>query len=289
MAKYGFDSSRVHWKVNLSSRIVHGIGFAWMFLAGLLLVGSPVKAEPRTLYKPGDIENARENIRRYDWAKAIVRGWEKSAKFALGKDRGFFVEFIPELTPGSFRGQNCPACVGDKSLMGERAGLFSWSVGTSEIVTCKRCGTVFPNDAYPETGILECPRMGQTFTYYQTPVERGLGSDATGKQRAQYALKWLGDRPTMTSFSGMVRMGKVRWAWGQALILAKLYAVTGQAGYAERVAWILDRFAQVFPKYLYHSYDGSYADWPPARVAASMGDESTPRGGRFPPNAVRHA
>jgi len=130
------------------------------------------------------------------------------------KDRGFFAEFIPELTPGSFYGQNCPACVGDKSLMGEGKGLFSWSLKEPDVVRCRRCGAVFPNEAYPETGVLECPRMGQMFTYYQTPEERGLGSDATGKEREKYSLKWLGDRPTMTSFSGMVRMGKVSWGSG---------------------------------------------------------------------------
>jgi hypothetical protein len=276
-------------KGKMPRRVLYRFAVVWMLLAGFWVFSSCVHDQPRTLYRARDIENARANVKRYDWAKAIVRGWEKSVKFAMKKERQFFMDFIPELTPGSFYGQNCPACVGDKSLMGEAAGLFSWSITSPDVVRCKRCGTVFPNDAYPETGGLECPLMGQTFTYYQSPEERALGPDATGKQRAGYALKWLGDRPTMTSFSGMVRMGKIRWAWGQCLILAKLYSVTGEVAYAERVAWILDRFAQVFPKYLYHSYDGSYADWLPARVAASMGDEATSRGGRFPPDAIRHA
>jgi hypothetical protein len=74
------------------------VGLAWLFLT--VVASSYAFAQPRTLYKPGDIENARENIKEFDWAKAIVRGWEKSAKFALGKDREFFVAFIPELTPG---------------------------------------------------------------------------------------------------------------------------------------------------------------------------------------------
>jgi hypothetical protein len=72
---------------------------------GFWAIGSYAIAQPRTLYKQGDIENARENIQQYDWAKGIVRGWQKMAKFAMCKDRGFFVEFIPELTPGSFYGQ----------------------------------------------------------------------------------------------------------------------------------------------------------------------------------------
>jgi hypothetical protein len=129
--------------------------------------------------------------------------------------------------------------------------------------------------------------MGQTFTYYETPEER-----AHPEARSEHALKWLGDRPTMTSFSGLIRFCKVGWAYGQALTLAKLYAVTGELAYAERVVWILDRIARVYPNYLYHSYDGSVADWPPAEVAANMGEQERtdgPRGGRFPPDAVRHA
>lgn len=249
--------------------------------AVLLLVGGVARAEPRTLYKLQDVENARRNLERYGWAQRIVDAWKRSVAFALEQDREFFDELIPDLTPGSYYGQNCPACVGKQSVMGE-SGVFQWSVSASDEITCRRCGTVYPNDEYRETGTLDCPRMGQTFTYYETPDER-----ADPERRAEHALKWLGKRPTMTSFSGMIRYAKVKWAWGQALTLAKLYAVTGEIAYAERAAWILDRFARVFPGYLYHSYDGSYADWPPADVAANMGEHGG--GGRLPTEAVRHA
>ena len=246
----------------------------------LLLNCSVVFPQPRTLYKPQDIENARNNIERYAWAQGLVSGWESRAKFVMQQDREFFEDLIPELTPGCFYGQNCPACVGDKSEMG--GGAFRWSLSAPEQVKCSYCGTVYPNDECPETGVLDCPQMGQTFTYYQTPEEI-----ADPAQRAKHALKWLGTRPVMTSFSGMIRHGKVRWAWGQVLPLAKLYAVTGEVAYAERVAWILDRLARVYPNYLYHSYDGSIADLPPAEVAANMGEHGG--GGRFAPDAIRNA
>lgn len=254
----------------------------------LLLACAPSQAQPRTLYKPGDIENARRNVERYAWAQAIVTGWERNVQFALEQDRDFFVQLIPELTPGTAYGQNCPACVGDKSLEGE-SSLFSWSIAAPEQVTCRRCGAVFPNDAYPETGVLECPRMGQTVTYYQPPAERALGADATPEQRREKALRGLSQVPQMTSLSGLIRLHKAQWAWGQLASLAKLYALTQDVRYAERVAWILDRFAEVYPDYLYHSYEGSIADWPPAEVAANMGDPATPAGGRFPPDAIRNA
>lgn len=242
-------------------------------------------AQPRTLYKPRDIENARQNLERYGWAQKIVTGWKNRVAFAMQQDRAFFEAFIPELTPGTHYGQNCPHCVGKQSLMGN--GRFRWSINAPDQLRCRACGTVYPNEDYPETGVLACPRMGQTFTYYQTPEEL-----AYPEERGRYAFKWLGNRPTMTSFSGHIRYRKVSWAWGQGLTLAKLYAVTGEIVYAERAVWILDRFARVFPNYLYHSYDGSVADWPPAEVAANMGEQEAgggPRGGRFPRDAIRHA
>ena len=239
----------------------------------------------KSAYKPGDIENARQNLSRYSWAQEIVNSWAQSVAFAMQQDRAFFDTMIPELTPGTHYGQNCPNCVGKQSLMG--GGLFDWHIDSPDEITCRACGAVYPNAQYPETGVLVCPRMGQQFTYYETPEEV-----ADPENRAKHALKWLGDRPTMTSFSGHIRDRKVGWARSQALTLAKLYAVTGEIGYAERAMWILDRIARVFPNYLYHSYDGSVADWPPAEVAANMGKEEAeggPRGGRFPKDAICHA
>ncbi len=253
----------------------------------LLLSRGPSFADgPRTLYRAEDIENARENVERYEWARSIVAGWERGAEFALEQDREFFEELIPELTPGMLYGQTCPACVSPTLRRGERN--IRWSVRDPDIVTCRDCDTVYPNEDYPETGILECPRMGQTFTYYQTPEERALGPDATVEERREHALLGISNRYLNLSMAGYIRFCRAQWAWRQVLNLARMYALTEDVAYAERVFWILDRFAQVFPNYLYQSYDGSYADWPPAEVAANMGDPSTPRGGRFPPDAIRH-
>lgn len=242
---------------------------------------SIVVAAPKTLYKPEDIETARGNMQEHEWAKRIVGSWEHRCEYVLQQDREFVENFIPELTPGTFYGQNCPACVGEKSVMG--GGGFRWSLSDPDHVRCRYCGTVYPNEEYPETGVLKCPKMGQTFTYYQTPGER-----QHPESRREYAFTWLGDRPQMTSFTGMVRAGKVRWAYNQVLPLAKAYAVTEDVKYAERAAWILDRFARVYPNYLYHSYDTSIADCPPAEAARIMG-ETQHRGGTFPPETVKNA
>ena len=265
------------------------VGIRCVFFLSLLiplLSCRAAVARPRTLYKPHDIENAQRNFEQYPWAQAIVHGWQGDVEFALQQNRGFFEELIPESTLGNLSGQYCPVCVCPVRRGG---GSLNWRVTEPDRLTCRECGTVYPNDAYPETGILEAPRMGQTFTFYQTPEERALGPDATPEQRAEHAFWWLGDRPQATSFSGLIRAHRAMWAIGQARRLAKVYAVTGNIACAERAAWILDRFSRVYPNYLWRCYDGSIADLPPAEVAANMGDPATPRGGRFAPEAILHA
>ena len=68
---------------------------------------------------------ARENVKRHAWAREIVAGWERRAAYAVQQDQAFFERMIPALTPWPEYGQNCPACVGRLSSMGE-TGLYEW-------------------------------------------------------------------------------------------------------------------------------------------------------------------
>ena len=247
----------------------------------LLLLPTIAHAEPRTLYKAADIANARENVARYDWAKSLVEGWKRSVRLVMEKDRSFVDEMIPELTLWPTYGQNCPVCVGEKSSMGE-CGIYRWNVAEPDRIVCKYCGAVYPNDDYPETGKLVCPTMGQTFTYYETDEERAHPDDTSGK----YAFRWV-RWPVHSSFSGVIRTYKASYVVDRVLPLAKLYAITGDVQYAERAAWIMDRLARVYPNYLFHSYNGTYADCPPAEAAKELGNN--PRGGKFPKEVIRNA
>jgi len=233
-----------------------------------------VHADTCTLYKPHNIANARENIKRYKWAKDIMEGWKRSVQYAMQQDKEFFEEMIPALTPWPSYGQNCPVCVGRLSSMGE-CGIYKWSIREPDKLTCKYCGTTYPNPEYPETGSMTAPKMGQTFNFYLTEEERAHPEDKSGR----YAFRWVG-WPVHTSWSGMIRARKAGWCIGRILTLAKLYAVTGEVEYAEHAVWIIDRMARVYPNWLYHSYDGTYADCPPGEAAAEMG--RNPRAGKFP-------
>lgn len=240
----------------------------------LASLGGGADAAPKTLYKARHVANARENAQRYPWAKAVVERWQRGVAEAMQRDRAFLERMIPELTPWPEYGQNCPACVGRLSAMGE-TGLYDWSVREPEKLTCGYCKTVYPNARYPETGAMTAPKMGQTFSFYLTDEERAHPEDRSGR----HAFRWTG-WPVHTSWSGVLRAQQSGWAVGQILPLAKLYAVTGEVKYAERAAWIMERLARVYPGWLFHSYDGTYADCPPAEAALELG--RNPRGGKFP-------
>lgn len=250
-------------------------------LSFVLLFPGFTWAEPCTLYKVGDIANAKKNVAAHAWARRIVEGWKRHVQLVMKKDRDFVEEMISELTPWPTYGQNCPGCVGKKSSMGE-CGLYRWNVREPEKLVCRYCGTVYPNPKHRETGKLVCSRMGQTFTYYETDAERAHPEDRSGK----HAYRWA-SWPVHTSFSGLIRTYKAGYVIDRVLPLAKLYAITGEVRYAERAAWIMDRFARVYPNYLFHSYDGTYADCPPAEAAQELG--RNPRGGKFAKELIVNA
>lgn len=236
--------------------------------AAIMLQSLPqVVAEPQTLYKPRNIEIARENIERYDWAKSRLEGYRSSVREVMAHDRAWLEALVPALTPGPPYGQICPNCVGEKCSMGE-TGVFRWSVDSPDQITCRYCGTVYPNADFPETGSVTAERMGQTFTFYVPPEEAEHPEDDTGK----YAYRWA-SWPVHVSFSGLIRYQRAGWVAAQPIRLAKVYALTGEVEYAERCAWALDALARAYPNWLYHSYYGTYADLPPGEAAAKMGSQ----------------
>ncbi|MHB9027775.1 MAG: heparinase II/III domain-containing protein [Candidatus Latescibacterota bacterium] len=252
---------------------------AALFLAVQILFGTAwTFAEPVTLYKAKNVAIARENAKRHPWAKEIVDSWKRSAESAMSLDADFFDRMLSTVTPWPEYGQSCPACVGKQSTMGE-TGHYEWNINDPDRLRCRYCGTVYPNPEYPETGSMTAKRMGQTFTFYRTDEERRHPDDTSGK----YAFRWA-SWPVHTSWSGIIRYKKAAWCIGQVLPLAKLYAITGETKYAERAALIMDKIARVYPHWLYHSYNGTYADCPGGEAAAEMG--KNPPAGKFPVETI---
>lgn len=225
-----------------------------------------------------NVDRARENFSRHRWAKQLINGWQSQCAHILEQDKTYIESLTPDLTLWPEYGQNCPACVNRLSSMGE-TGLYDWSIQNPDRLTCNYCKTEYPNSDYPETGSMTASRMGQTFEFFLTDAERANPNDTSGV----HAFKWT-SWPVHTSWSGVIRTKKARWCYEQLSPLASLYALTDDVRCAERASWILDTVASRYPNWLFHSYDGTYADCPPEEAARSMGE--FPQAGRFTPETI---
>lgn len=206
---------------------------------------------PATIIKPEDLERARENIRRHPWARAEADRARRSADAALKTINPEYIEMmIEETTPG--RTGPCPACRA-KGLAWHPNGRWSWSPSSPEQLTCGACETVFPNDEFPETVVVESKwGRGQKFTF--------MGGET---------FKVFSYTKARPSISGIIRANKV-WHMTRLLeTLANAHALTGEPQYARGAKAILLRFADVFPEYLvFAGYGyGEYAGMDP-HVAA---------------------
>jgi len=206
---------------------------------------------PATIIKPQDLARAKENIRRYAWAQRYVERLRQSADGVLKGLSGEYIEqMIEPTTPGCMG--PCPACRA-KGLPWHPNGQWSWSASRPNQLVCSVCKTVFPNEEFPESVVVESKwGRGQKFTF--------IGGDT---------FKCFGYTRARPSLSGIIRARKVSYMTGRLDTLATAYALTEEPPYAQGAKAILLRFADVFPEYLVragYGY-GEYAGMDP-HVAA---------------------
>jgi hypothetical protein len=206
---------------------------------------------PATVIKPQDLTRAKENLRRYSWARSYADRLRRSADIALEElSRDYLEQMIEPTTPGCTG--PCPACRA-QGRPWHPNGQWSWSSLHPKRLTCSVCKTVFPNDRYPESITVECTwGRGQKFTF--------IGGDT---------FKCFGYTQARPSLSGIIRAKKLSHVTGLLDTLATTYALTEQPEYARGAKAILLRLAEVFPEYLVHAgYGyGEYAGMDP-HVAA---------------------
>lgn len=205
---------------------------------------------PGALYSREDIIRAKDNIKTYTWAQnyrdervsaidpAVLKITEKS-----------LVNLIPGNTPGSTFFTPCPACRDQKKPYVPH-GTWEWSINSPDCITCKQCGTVFPNTAYPET-------ISHSSEWDSSQV-------FTWSEAEPFTLFGLSTR---TSPSAAIRANKVMYMARAAWQLAEAYVLTGDYSYASIAGKILLRFSEVYPRYLVHSGYGEYADMNPRDAA----------------------
>ena len=209
--------------------------------------------------KAVDLERARRNIERYNWAKDYVRRLREGGDAILERLTPEYLEqMIERTTPGCVG--PCPACRA-QGLPWHPNGQWTWSSASPDELTCKVCETVFPNDEFPESIVVR--------STWDPEQEFGLVGGET--------FKCFGYHNARPSLTGIIRARKVGYASGQMRNLAITYALTGDAEYARGTKAFLLRLAEVFPKYLVragYGY-GEYTDCDPHLAAEHIADLPT--------------
>ncbi len=196
--------------------------------------------------KTDDITRARANIAAHDWAKKYRDELVTGLDTDMARLTPEWVEsMIPEATPTDRVYTPCPACR-DLGKPFNPHGNWQWHPNWKERLRCATCNTVFPNEKYPETVVLNT-KWGkpQTLTFYGGEPFNAFG------------------RMVRPSFAGSIRARKAEWMAAFARRLGEAYALTGDAKYAAACRPILLRFSEVYPNWLVHSGYGDFADIDP--------------------------
>ncbi len=208
------------------------------------------------------LNTVRHRMESTDWGADWFRSIKAEADELIAKPDGYIEDMVPALSPTNTYGFTCPNCVGVKSQEGVGSSLYAWSSEKPDQIQCKACGQVYPDPKYPETAVLQAPRMGQTFTFYLNDEERANPNDRSGK----LAWHWVG-HPIHVSFSGVIRANKITYMRRAVTTLAFAYWVTDDPRYARMGIAILDRFADCYRNWLYHDYWDAIADCDPLYAA----------------------
>ncbi len=154
---------------------------------------------------------------------AKLATYEEGIKPAMAMSEAELLAFVPEWTYVQYC--ECPNCYGGV----EGNGIFTWTIDRPGEMTCRFCGTVYPNERFPETEILTGQNaLGETITL---PYHKGSQADA----------------PHFLSLH--LQLLRRRWLEWQCDTLARAYALTGNEEYARRVALVLDCCATRYPHY----------------------------------------
>ncbi len=209
---------------------------------------------PAGVIKPAGLDRARRNLERYEWARKYLAGLTHDARSWVTRlTPEFLATMVPVTTPGDTLFTPCPACR-DLRQPFQSHGQWKWAVTDPEHLTCAVCGTVFPNDRYPESlsFATQHARVSQTLTFYG------------GEPLPIFGF------PCRPSFTANIRARKVGLMSGVARRLAEAYALSGDPAFAQATRAILLRFAEVYPGWLVHVGYGEYADCDPCLAALNI-------------------
>jgi hypothetical protein len=194
----------------------------------------PAKTQ-RMLLSDAEIQQARENVKKYPAAKKLADQIIKEADEWAAWDDDKLVGLLPDArTPRAFAvsASGCPIC-GKKLL--EKGGDYAWIVDPKNPlhITCPVDHVTFPNKDYPDDGWgWKNPKTGEKFWF------------------VAYANHWTIHGKLVPGLQAM----------GQAYIL------TGDKKYAHKAAVIIHRIAQIYPG-MDHTKQSRYGEMMRARGA----------------------
>ncbi|MBL7648449.1 MAG: heparinase II/III family protein [Candidatus Hydrogenedentes bacterium] len=213
-------------------------------------------------YDAATIAQAKENVANHDWAKKWLDGQIAFSDEVVAQPAGWIAAMIPKEAPAHAYGFTCPECVGVKSQEGVGDPLVAWNYRKPDEFSCAECGTVFPNEKYPETQVLQLPRTGHAVRYYLNPDEQANPEDRSGAR----AWHWVG-YPMHNSFSGIIRERKIAFMRSAVQSLGLAFLFTEDPRYAAAARDILVRFAECYRQWPYRDYWDTYADCDPLYAA----------------------
>jgi hypothetical protein len=174
-------------------------------------------------FAAGQALDLERPVLNYNLDPGKAADYENAVRTVMAMAEEEMLSFLPEYTYTQFC--ECPNCYGGS----QGSGIFTWSVERPDEMTCKYCGTVYPNEKYPEQRTL----TGQNALGEEVSIPYHFNEE---KQIPHFLSNHL----------AYLRRG---WLVGQTTALAQAYRVTKKPEYAYRVALVLERVADRYAHY----------------------------------------
>lgn len=157
---------------------------------------------------------------------ASVPSYKAGVEYLMSLSEEDMLAIVPTQAGTYFTGCPNPDCHG-----GKQEHQLEWNPQNPRQARCTFCGKVFPSEKWPMTGIQKVTSPAGNvleYPYYEDP---------TGYR---------------FFFYGFMDYSAARYMSAAAFKMAFVYHQTGEIEYARRAVLILNRFAEVYPDYVYH-------------------------------------
>lgn len=208
-----------------------------------------------TFFPAERIQQLRQNIARYDWAKETAQRIIKAAEFwkQMSNDELWSLMFSPTITRSWHVWSNgfCPACK-------KPVPMYNWRINALHYrwkVQCPHCGKLFPTNNFAafyrsglnEQGIFDPKSADRSLLFNaehpdpNDPLHKFGVDDGEGYFEGENRWRFIGAYLIYGQWKQLV-LGGIK-------NLAAAYLVTGDKVYARKAGILLDRVADLYPKF----------------------------------------